>query len=195
MINSTSLNEAHYTLLKQDYTTLKPASKTTVFFGPPTKNVSSPAKQIGTPVLPTHQDQVLHRRGHHGEIPSSNPSKSRVRVVLSNNPRHQKVSPRKLASHRHPLRRRHLGTLGPHHFRCLLRHDCSSNSRGTYLFVNTKRPRAGTSNNEWNSSPNQRSSPRLGRGCSNLPDMYLRLASIEEANHWRLRANVLGDLE
>jgi hypothetical protein len=26
---------------------------------------------------------------------------------------------------------------------------------------NTKRPRAGTSNNGWNSSPNQRSSPRL----------------------------------
>jgi hypothetical protein len=47
----------------------------------------------------------------------------------------------------------------------------------------------------WNSGPNQRRSPRLGRVCSNLPDMYLRPASIEEANHQRLRANVLGHLE
>jgi hypothetical protein len=60
MINSTILNEVHYTLLKQSYPTLYPASKTTVFFGPRTKNVSSPAKQICTPVLPTHQDEVLH---------------------------------------------------------------------------------------------------------------------------------------
>jgi hypothetical protein len=36
---------------------------------------------------------------------------------------------------------------------------------------------------------------RLGRVCSNLPDMHLRPASIEEANHQCLRANVLGDLE
>jgi hypothetical protein len=34
----------------------------------------------------------------------------------------------------------------------------------------------------------------LGGGCSNLPDMYLRPASIEETNHQRLRANVLGNL-
>jgi hypothetical protein len=33
MINSTSLNEAHYTLLKQIYNTLQLASNTTVFFG------------------------------------------------------------------------------------------------------------------------------------------------------------------
>jgi hypothetical protein len=56
-------------------------------------------------------------------------------------------------------------------------------------------PRASTSNNGWNSGPNQRRSPRLGRGCSNLPDTYLRPASIEEANHQRLRANVPGHLE
>jgi hypothetical protein len=52
-----------------------------------------------------------------------------------------------------------------------------------YILVNTKRPRAGTSNKGWNSSPHQRSSPRLGRGCPNLPDLHIRPASIEEANH------------
>jgi hypothetical protein len=35
----------------------------------------------------------------------------------------------------------------------------------------------------------------LGRGCSNLPNIHLRPASIEVANHQRLRANVLGHLE
>jgi hypothetical protein len=59
----------------------------------------------------------------------------------------------------------------------------------------TKRPRAGTSNNGWNSGPNQRRSPHLGRGCSDVMNMHLRPASIEEANHQRLRANVLGHLE
>jgi hypothetical protein len=54
---------------------------------------------------------------------------------------------------------------------------------------------AGTSNNGWNSGPNQRRSPSLGGGCSNLPDMYLRPASIEETNHQRLRANVIRNIE
>jgi hypothetical protein len=36
---------------------------------------------------------------------------------------------------------------------------------------------------------------RLGRGCSNLLDLHLRPASIEEANHQRLRANIIRDLE
>jgi hypothetical protein len=63
------------------------------------------------------------------------------------------------------------------------------------LWETPSAPRAGTSNNGWNSGPNQRRSPHLGRGCSNLPDMYLRPASIEEANHQRLRANVLGNIE
>jgi hypothetical protein len=67
---------------------LYPASKTTVFFCARTKNVSSPAKPIVTPVLPTHQDEVLHRRGRHGELPSSNTSNSRGRAGLSNHPRH-----------------------------------------------------------------------------------------------------------
>jgi hypothetical protein len=56
-------------------------------------------------------------------------------------------------------------------------------------------PREGTSNNGWSSGPNQLRSPRLGRRCADLQDMHLRPASIEEANHQRLRANVLGDLE
>jgi hypothetical protein len=157
--------------------------------------MSSPEKQIGTPVLPTHQYEVIHRRGRFGELSSSNPSNSRGRAGLSNHPRHQKVSPSKLASHRHPLGRRHVGTLGPHHFRCFLRHDCSSNSLGTNTLGNTKRPRAGTSSNGWNSGPNQRRSPPLGRGCSELPHTHLRPESIEEANHQRLRSNVLGHLE
>jgi hypothetical protein len=56
-------------------------------------------------------------------------------------------------------------------------------------------PREVTSNNGWNSGPHQRRSPHLGRGCSDLPDIHLRPASIEEANHQRIRANVLGHLE
>jgi hypothetical protein len=60
---------------------------------------------------------------------------------------------------------------------------------------NTKRPRAGTINNGWNSGPTQRSSTRLERRCTDLPDMHLRPASFEEANHWSLRAHALGDLE
>jgi hypothetical protein len=142
-----------------------------------------------------HQDEVLHRRGRHGELPPSNSSTSRGQVVLSNNQRHQKVSPSKLAGHRYSLGRRNLGTLGPHHFICFRLQHCSTNSRRTNILGNTKLPRAVTSNNGWNISPNQRSSPRLGRGCANLPDLHLRPASIEEANHQRLLANVLGDLE
>jgi hypothetical protein len=63
------------------------------------------------------------------------------------------------------------------------------------FWVTPNAPRAGTSNNGWNSGPNQRRSPPLVRGCSDLPDIHLRPASIEEANHQRLRANVLGNLE
>jgi hypothetical protein len=33
---------------------------------PRSKNASASATQIGTPVLPTHQDEVHHRRGRHG---------------------------------------------------------------------------------------------------------------------------------
>jgi hypothetical protein len=117
------------------------------------------------------------------------------RARLSNHPCQQEVSPSKLASHRHSLGRRQLRTLGPHHVGRFLLHHCSSNSRVTNIVGNTKRPRAGTSNNRWNIGPNQRRSPRLGRGCSNLPNMHLHPASIEEANNQRLRASVLGDLE
>jgi hypothetical protein len=66
---------------------------------------------------------------------------------------------------------------------------------GTDIVGITKRPRAGTSNNGWNSGPTQRSSPRLGRICADLSYMHLRPASFEETNHWSLRAHVLGDLE
>jgi hypothetical protein len=150
---------------------------------------------MGTPFLPTHQDEVLNRRGRLGELPSSNPTNSRGRAGLSNNPRHQKVSPSKLSSNRQSLGRRHFRPLGPHHFRCSLLHYCSSNSRGTNILGNTKRPRAGTSNNGWNSGPTQRSSSHLGRRCADLPDMHLRPASFEKANHWSLRSHVVGDLE
>jgi hypothetical protein len=53
MINSTSTDEAHWTLLKQIYKHPQLVRNTTVFFGPRTENVSSPAQQQGTPVLPT----------------------------------------------------------------------------------------------------------------------------------------------
>jgi hypothetical protein len=86
------------------------------------------------------------------------------------------------------------GTLG--HLGLIISYASYSNiARGANIVGNTKRPRAGTSNNGWNSGPNQRRSPHLGRGCSNLPDMHLRPASIEDANHQRLRANVIRHLE
>jgi hypothetical protein len=126
-----------------------------------------------------HQHEVLHRRGRLGELPSSYTSNSRGRAGLSKHPRHQKVSPSKLSGHLHSLGRRHIRPPGPHHFRCCLLQHCSSNSRGTSSVGNTKRSRAGTSNNGWNSGPTQRRSPHLGRGCSDLPDLHLRPASMD----------------
>jgi hypothetical protein len=49
MINSTSSNEDHYTLLKQIYKQPQLVRNTTVFFG----FRNSPAQQQGTLVLPT----------------------------------------------------------------------------------------------------------------------------------------------
>jgi hypothetical protein len=118
-----------------------PASKTNVFFGPRSKKNSSSAKQIGTPVLPTHQDEAIHRRGRHGKLPSPSTTNSTGRAGLPNNPHHQKVSPSKLESNRHPLGRRHIGTLGPHHLGCFLRHDCPNNERRTNTLGNTTSPR------------------------------------------------------
>jgi hypothetical protein len=103
---------------------------TTVFFGPRTENVSSPVQQQGTPVLPTHQDEVLHRRGRHRKLPSPSTTNISGRAGLPNHPRHQKVSPSKLWSYRHSLGRRHIGTLGYHHFRCFIRHDCPNKRPG-----------------------------------------------------------------
>jgi hypothetical protein len=51
------------------------------------------------------------------------------------------------------------------------------------LWITPQAPRVGTSNNRWNSGPNQCGSPHLGRGCSDLLDMYLRPEGIEESNH------------
>jgi hypothetical protein len=56
-------------------------------------------------------------------------------------------------------------------------------------------PEQARSNNVWNSGPTRRRSPRLGRRYSNPLDLHFRPASIEEVNHWRLRANVLGNIE
>jgi hypothetical protein len=165
-------------------------SKTSVFFGPRSKNVSSSAKQIGTPVLPTHQDEVRHRRGRHGELPSPSTTNSSGRAGLPNNPRHQKVASSKLAGNRHTLGRRHIGTLGPHHLGCFLRHDCPNNRRRTNTLDNPISHREGTSQYGWNSGSNQRRSPHLGRGCSDLPDMHLRATGIEKANHQCVRTNV-----
>jgi hypothetical protein len=38
---------------------------------PRSKNASASEIQIGTPVLPTHQDEVRHRRERHGQLPST----------------------------------------------------------------------------------------------------------------------------
>jgi hypothetical protein len=54
MIDNTSSNEDHWKLLKQIYKQPQPVRNTTVLFGLLTeKNVSSPAQQQDTPVLPT----------------------------------------------------------------------------------------------------------------------------------------------
>jgi hypothetical protein len=51
------------------------------------------------------------------------------------------------------------------------------------LWVTPNAPGIGTSNNGWISGPNQRRSPYVGRGCSNVPNMHLRPAGVEEADH------------
>jgi hypothetical protein len=125
-----------------------PRSKLAFSLVPRSKNASSSAKQIGTPVLPTHQDEVLHPRGSHGKLPSPSTTNISGRARLPNHPRDQKVSPRKLASYRHSLGWRHIGTLGPHHLICFLCHDCPSNERRTNILDNPKSPRTGTSNTD-----------------------------------------------
>jgi hypothetical protein len=64
--------------------------------------------------------------------------------------------------------------------------DCPNNERRTNNLGNTTSPRAGTSRDGWNNSLNQRRSPPLGRVCPDLPDMHLRPAGIEEADHQRI---------
>jgi hypothetical protein len=71
------------------------------------------------------------------------------RAGLPNNPRHQKVSSSKLAGNRHPLRRRHIGTLGPHHIGCFLRHDCPNNGRQTNNLGKTTSPRGAPATMYW----------------------------------------------
>jgi hypothetical protein len=150
---------------------------------PRSKNASASATQIGTPVLPKHQDEVRHRRGRHVNLSSPSTPNSSGRAGLPNNPRHQEVSSSKLAGNRHTLGRRHLGTLGPHNLGCFLCHDFSNNGRLPNTLDNPIGPRAGTSQHGWNSSSNQRRSPHLGGGRSNLPDMQLRATCVEESNH------------
>jgi hypothetical protein len=183
MINRTSLNEIHSTLLKQYYPRYSPQSRLAFSLVPRSKNASTSATHIVTPVLPTHQYEVHHRRGRHGKLPSPSTPNSSGRAGLPNDPRHQKVSSSKLMGNRHTLGRRYLGTLGPHHPRCFLRHDCSNNGRRPTTLDNTTGPRAGTIQHRWNSCSNQRRSPHLGGGCSDLPDMHLRATGVEKANH------------
>jgi hypothetical protein len=166
---------------------------TAVFFGLRTKKTFLHQHSNQAIRSSQQQHEVPHRRVHLGQLPTSNHPISRGRSGLSNDPRHQKVSPSKLSSNRHSPGLRHFRPLGPHRFRCHLLQHCSSNSRDTNILGINKRPRAGTSNNGWSSGPTQRSSPRLGRRCADLPTMHLRPASFEETNHWSLRANVPRD--
>jgi hypothetical protein len=139
--------------------------------------------KICTPVLPTDQDEVSHCRGRHGNISSPITPISSGRAGLPNDSCHQKVSSRKLAGNRHSLGSRHIGTLGPHHLGCFLRHDCSKDGRRPNTFDTSTSPRVGTSNDGWNSGQNQHRSPHLGGGRSNLLDIHLRATDVEEANH------------
>jgi hypothetical protein len=95
----------------------------TRFLWPPDRKTSLPQHSNKALRSSQQQHEVLHRRGRLGELPTTNPTISRGRAGLSNDPRHQKVSPRKLSSNRHSPGRRHFRPLGPHHFRCFLRHD------------------------------------------------------------------------
>jgi hypothetical protein len=107
---------------------------------PQSKNVSPSAKKIGTPVLPTHKDEVRHRRGRHGKLPSPCTSNISGRVRLPNNPRLQKVSSRKLAGNQHPLGWRHSGTPGIHHLRRIICYDCHNNGCQSNTLENPTRP-------------------------------------------------------
>jgi hypothetical protein len=162
---------------------------------PRSKNASASATQIGTPVVPSHQDEVLHGRGRHRKLSSPCTTNSSGQAGLPNNPRHQKVSPSKLAINRHSLGWRHIGTPRAHHLGCILNHYCSTYGHRPNTLDKPTRPRAGTIQNGCNSGPNQRGSPHLGRGRSNLPDVHLRPTGIEEANHQCLLTNVFGNLE
>jgi hypothetical protein len=79
---------------------------------PQSKNASTSANQIGTPVLPKHQDEIIHCRGHHIKLSSPCTPNSSGLAGLPNHPRQQKVSPSKLMGNRHSLGWRHIGTLG-----------------------------------------------------------------------------------
>jgi hypothetical protein len=147
------------------------------------KNASASATQIGTLVLPTHQDEERHRRGRHGKLSSPCTPNSSGPAGLPNNPLHQKVSSRKLAGNRHSLGWRHIGTHRAHHLGCILCHDCSNDGRRPNTLDKPTSPWAGPSQHGWNSGPNQRRSPHLGGGRSNLPDVNLRATGVEEAYH------------
>jgi hypothetical protein len=76
------------------------------------KNASASATQIDNPVLPTHQDEVRHRRGRHGNLSSPCTPNSSGRAGLPNNPRHQflQANSRTIDTH---LGGGTLGHLGP----------------------------------------------------------------------------------
>jgi hypothetical protein len=150
---------------------------------PRSKNASASATQIGTTVLPTHQNEVRNCQRRHCDLSSPCNTNSSGRSGLPNNPRHQKVSSSKLAGNRHSLGRRRIGTPWTHHLRCFLCHDCPNDDLRANTLDNPTGPRAGTIQHGWNSGLNQRRSPHLGRGCSNLPDVHLRATGVEEANH------------
>jgi hypothetical protein len=135
----------YYSINTQGY-----SPRTTLVFSlvPRSKNASVSAMQIGTPVLPTHQDEVLHRRGRHGKLSSPCASYNSGRSGLPNNPRHQKVSSSKLSGNRHPLGWRYFRTPRTHHFRRILCYDRPNNRYRPNALEKPTSPRAGPSQHE-----------------------------------------------
>jgi hypothetical protein len=101
--------------------------------------------QIGTTVLPTLQDEVSHRRGRHGKLPSPSTLSSRGRVGLSNHPRHQKVSSSKLAGNLHSIGWRTFGNPRTHHLRHIICYDFPNNGCQPNTLDNPTSSRTGPS--------------------------------------------------
>jgi hypothetical protein len=59
----------------------------------------------------------------------------------------------------------------------------STTAAGPTLWTSQQAPGRAPANTDGTAAPNQRRSPYLGSGRSNLPDVHLRATGVEEADH------------